>query len=83
MLSEDYESGDVGMPMSQLRMVIREVIDRHIGRDSKFVQAQAVSADTGLSFTRFHLNSGGDEAPCLIEPSVQCTQCGYCISYGH
>ena len=83
MLSEDYGSEDVGMPESHLRMIVCEIIDRHIGRDSKFVQAQALSAYAGLSFTRFYLNSSEDEAPCLIEPSVHCTKCGYCVSYGH
>jgi hypothetical protein len=23
------------------------------------------------------------DGPCLIEPSVQCTHCGYCQSHGH
>jgi hypothetical protein len=22
-------------------------------------------------------------SPCVIEPSVGCTQCGYCVSMGH
>jgi hypothetical protein len=27
----------------------------------------------------------GSEAdgPCIIEPAVMCTHCGYCKSYGH
>ena len=27
---------------------------------------------------------GGDgDGACLIEPSVRCNHCGYCLSYGH
>jgi len=32
----------------------------------------------------FPLARGGDgDGACLIEPSVRCNHCGYCISYGH
>ena len=32
----------------------------------------------------FTLPAGSDlEGPCLIEPAVLCTHCGYCKSYGH
>ena len=33
------------------------------------------------SFAKLPLVRGGDE--CLIEPSVRCNHCGYCLSYGH
>ena len=29
------------------------------------------------------LASGADDGACVIEPSVRCTHCGYCQSYGH
>lgn len=69
-MSENHESSDIEIPESQLRMIVREVIDRHIGRDPKFVQVPVVSSYTGLSFTRFHLNGSEGEVPCLIESSV-------------
>jgi len=32
----------------------------------------------------FPLARGGDDdGACIIEPSVGCTHCGYCVSYGH
>ena len=36
------------------------------------------------SFARLPLSRGGDgDGACLIEPSVHCNHCGYCLSYGH
>jgi hypothetical protein len=30
------------------------------------------------------LPRGGDgDGACIIEPSVRCNHCGYCLSYGH
>ena len=36
------------------------------------------------SHTVFPVTSGADEAgPCIIEPAVPCSHCGYCKSLGH
>jgi hypothetical protein len=36
------------------------------------------------SFARLALPRGSDgDGACLIEPSVRCNHCGYCLSYGH
>jgi hypothetical protein len=36
------------------------------------------------SFARLPLLRSGDgDGACLIEPSVRCNHCGYCLSYGH
>ena len=39
------------------------------------------------SHTRFVLRREPADAdtalPCLIEPTVECSHCGYCLSYGH
>ena len=36
------------------------------------------------SHVRFVLVTGRDsDGPCLVEPAVGCTHCGYCQSYGH
>jgi len=36
------------------------------------------------AFTLLPLPRGGDfDGLCIIEPSVRCTHCGYCQSYGH
>ena len=37
-----------------------------------------------VAFTLLPLPRGGDaDGMCLIEPSVRCTHCGYCLTYGH
>lgn len=37
-----------------------------------------------VSHLRLPLASGGDDdGACIIEPSVRCTHCGYCQSFGH
>lgn len=35
------------------------------------------------SHLRLPLVSGDEEGACLIEPSVRCNHCGYCLSMGH
>jgi hypothetical protein len=35
------------------------------------------------SHLRLPLVSGDDDGACLIEPSVRCNHCGYCLSLGH
>jgi len=36
------------------------------------------------AFALLPLPRGGDaEGLCLIEPTVRCTHCGYCQTYGH
>ena len=57
--------------------------------------AAPVAADLAGSFTMplvqqhashsmFVLPPGADtDGPCIIEPAVSCTHCGYCKSYGH
>lgn len=35
-----------------------------------------------VAFAMLPLARGGD-GPCLIEPGVRCTHCGYCLSFGH
>ena len=76
------------MTEQELRALIRESIAKHLGEESP--RASAGVADSGAS-CRDHashgllpLARGGDgDGACLIEPSVRCTHCGYCLSYGH
>jgi len=36
------------------------------------------------SFVRLPILASGDaDGQCIIEPSVRCNHCGYCLSYGH
>ena len=37
-----------------------------------------------VAFAVLPLTRGGDgDGPCLIEPGVRCTHCGFCVSFGH
>jgi len=41
-------------------------------------------ADQHASHAMFPVASGADQdGPCIIEPAVPCTHCGYCKSFGH
>ncbi len=36
------------------------------------------------AFAMLPLARGRDgDGPCLIEPGVRCTHCGFCVSFGH
>lgn len=71
---------------AELRAMIRNAIARHAGE-----RPQLDEPDPAVAFARAHAShlrlplSRGDDADgaCLIEPSVRCNHCGYCLSYGH
>jgi hypothetical protein len=71
----------------ELRALIRESIARHLGGESSRVSAGAPGPGAfreHASHTLLPLARGGDgDGACLIEPSVRCNHCGYCLSYGH
>jgi len=77
------------MTDEELRAMIRESIAKHLPSTSSGQAARGL-ADAG-AHGRLHashgllpLASGGDgDGACLIEPSVRCNHCGYCLSYGH
>jgi len=67
----------------ELREMIRESIARHTGAA---IDPEASDSRPPLhpSHRRFTvLRSGDDDGACLIEPTVRCNHCGYCLSYGH
>jgi hypothetical protein len=69
-----------GHPVSEdeLREMVRASIAR-LGA-AREPERPAVHA----SFARLALVESGDaEGRCIIEPSVRCNHCGYCLSYGH
>ena len=67
----------------ELRAMIRGAIVRHIGENASRPPAGLVPA-LHASHGLFPLPRGGDgDGACLIEPSVRCNHCGYCLSYGH
>jgi hypothetical protein len=71
----------------ELRALVRGAIARQAGRVSvpgapaRFEEAPW---HTHASHGLLPMVRGGDgDGACLIEPSVRCNHCGYCLSYGH
>jgi hypothetical protein len=70
------------MTEEELRQLVRDAIARHGGRDVAAPPQPDVSG-IHASHGRFPLRSGDEDGACLIEPTVRCNHCGYCLSYGH
>jgi hypothetical protein len=80
------------MTEQELRALVREAISRHVSgttaparpglapQHAHPAQAPLTHASHGL----FIVPDGSEgDGPCIIEPAVMCTHCGYCKSYGH
>ena len=68
---------------AELRELVREAIRRRIGGESDPAPAGPAFREHA-SHVLLPLARGGDgDGACLIEPSVRCNHCGYCLSYGH
>ena len=71
----------------ELRALIRESIARHLGEGASLLPGApepGVALREHASHGLLPLARGGDgDGACLIEPSVRCNHCGYCLSYGH
>jgi hypothetical protein len=71
------------MTDQELRELVRDAVARHLRQDNAAPRTLP-SADGHASHRLLPLPRGGDgDGACLIEPSVRCTHCGYCQSYGH
>jgi hypothetical protein len=85
------------MNEQDVRALVREAIERHLGDAEKRFR-DPFSSDPGEkgSWNRFSeaghpshvlLNvlpgSDVDAGQCVIEPAVRCNHCGFCQSYGH
>jgi hypothetical protein len=71
------------MTDAELRSLVRDAIARRLT-----APGQPLPSGTALllhsSHARFDLPRGDEgDGPCLIEPTVHCTHCGFCQSYGH
>ena len=75
----------------QLRRLVRQVIDQHLPEARTAAAAPAplrtMPASSGATSAHpSHLilvvEDAGD-GPCVIEPALPCTHCGYCKSLGH
>ena len=68
---------------AELREMVRDAIRRRTGREGDAASA-ALLVREHASHALLPLARGGDgDGACLIEPSVRCNHCGYCLSYGH
>jgi hypothetical protein len=47
------------------------------------LKADTTYGSAHASHLRFPLRSGDEDGACVIEPSVRCNHCGYCLSMGH
>ena len=61
-----------------LRVLIRQVVARQLGAPGS---TGADEAAAHASHHRYALPES--DGPCLIEPGVPCTHCGFCQSHGH
>lgn len=67
---------------AELRELVREAIAGAGGRppEPRLIAAARLHPSHAL----LPLARGGDgDGACLIEPSVRCNHCGYCLSFGH
>jgi hypothetical protein len=74
------------MNEQELREMIRASIARHAGPGGGApvrMSPDAAVSSGHASHLRLPLVSGDEEGACLIEPSVRCSHCGYCLSLGH
>jgi hypothetical protein len=68
--------------------MIRESIANHLGSSQPASPASSEISRAAwhphASHGMFPLSRGSDDdGACIIEPSVRCSHCGYCVSYGH
>lgn len=74
------------MNEQDVRALVREAIDRHLGRpDSGIGRARLQSSHDHASHIILRVLPGSDvdDGMCVIEPRVRCNHCGFCQSYGH
>ena len=84
------------MNEQDIRALVREAIERHLGRPDNRGR-EGFSRPSGENPSRPLLSprhpshimltvlpgSEVDEGMCVIEPAVRCNHCGFCQSYGH
>lgn len=81
--------GGYNQPMTeeQLRLIVREAIARHLGREALPTlrsPGPPPAWKAHPSHVRLSMPIGRDQdGPCLVEPDVKCTHCAFCQSYGH
>ena len=72
------------MTEEELRGIVRDSIARHAATRGAPTSAAVAPCTTHASHVLLPLARGADgDGACLIEPTVRCNHCGYCLSYGH
>ena len=64
-----------------LRALVREAVARRLQSTDTQSPVKPLILTSHASHYRYALPES--DGPCLIEPAVQCTHCGYCQSHGH
>jgi hypothetical protein len=71
------------MNEQELREMVRESIARRLGSGQTAATIREGGWGSHASHLRLPLVSGDEDGACVIEPSVRCNHCGYCLSLGH
>ena len=75
------------MNEEDVRALVREAIERHLGRPEPGARGRGHGARPMGSPSHILLavlpGSDLDEGACMIEPAVRCNHCGFCQSFGH
>lgn len=77
------------MTDSELRALVRDAVARHLGQRAPEPGSTAPARPhvhgAGLAHPShvMYLALVNEGDACLIEPTVQCSHCGYCKSHGH
>jgi len=68
----------------ELRELVRDAVARRVGGDAVTPPGESPRHGRHASHGLLPLTRGSDsDGACLIEPTVRCNHCGYCLSYGH
>lgn len=80
------------MTEQELRLLVREAIARHVGAAAQG-PGRGPSPTLASPAARSHVRTSAhshlmfvlpeSDGPCLIEPAVPCSHCGFCKSFGH
>jgi hypothetical protein len=78
------------MTEDDLRALVRQAVTRHLAADGTADAANPGLPHSGPGAPGIHPSFGryllprepGSDGACLIEPSVKCNHCGYCLSHG-
>jgi hypothetical protein len=70
------------MNEQDVRALVREAIERHLGRPGVEQMAEGIPHPSHILLAVLP-GSQIDDGMCVIEPAVRCNHCGFCQSYGH